>query len=147
VGDLANIEAPKGLRLAADIATAHPRVIGLQIGYGDLLEPAGIDRTDEAALQHVRLAVRFAAAEAARRLGFAGKSCIHPSQVGVVNEAFNPRPEEIARARRILTAAADATARGVGAFMVEGQMVDAPFIAQTRALVDLAERVGLAAPQ
>ena len=61
-------------------------------------------------------------------------------------EAFNPRPEEIARAHRIL-AAADAAARGGGAFTVEGQMVDAPFIARARALVDLAERMGLAALQ
>lgn len=36
---LANIETPRGLRLAAEIACAHPRVAGLQIGYGDLLEP------------------------------------------------------------------------------------------------------------
>src|SRR5215212_9112052 len=170
VGLLANIETPKGLRLAAEIAAAHPRVVGLQIGYADLLEPAGIDRADEAALQHVRLAVRFAAAEAgipafdgslaavaapdrlraeaeaARRLGFAGKSCIHPSQVAAVNEAFSPRPEEVAKARRVLAAAQDAAARGVGAFTVEGQMVDAPFVARARAIVELAERMGLAAP-
>ena len=51
-----------------------------------------------------------------------------------------------ARTHRILAAAADATARGVGAFMVEGQMVDAPFVARARAIVDLAERMGPAAP-
>ena len=166
IGLLANIETPRGLRLAAGIAAAHPRVVGLQIGYADLFEPAGIDRADEAALNHVRLAVRLAAAEAripafdgalaaiaepdrcraeaaaARRLGFSGKSCIHPSQVAIVNEAFLPRPEEVLRARRVLAAAAEAEARGVGAFVVEGRMVDAPFIAGARALVALAERLG-----
>jgi citrate lyase subunit beta/citryl-CoA lyase len=168
IGLLANIETPKGLRFAAEIATAHPRVNGLQIGYGDLFEPHGIDRTDESALQQVRLAVRLAAAEAripafdgslaaiaspdrcraeaeaARRLGFAGKSCIHPSQVAIVNEAFQPRPEEIARARRVVEAAESALAAGTGAFTVDGQMVDAPFIASARATLALAERLGLA---
>ena len=46
IGILANIETPKGLRLAADIATARPRVVGLQIGYADLFEPFGINRSD-----------------------------------------------------------------------------------------------------
>lgn len=166
IGILANIETPKGLRLAAEIAMAHPRVVGLQIGYGDLFEPAGINRADEAALQHVRLVVRFAAAEAgipafdgslaaiaapdrlreeavaARQLGFAGKSCIHPSQLAVVNEVFRPAEAEIARARRVIAAADDAAARGVGAFTVDGHMVDAPFIARARAVLELAARLG-----
>jgi citrate lyase subunit beta/citryl-CoA lyase len=161
---LANIETPRGLRLAAEIATAHPRVAGLQIGYGDLLEPAGIDRADEAALAHVRLAVRLAAseagipafdgalaavadpdrcrreAEAARRQGLAGKSCIHPTQIAIVNAAFMPPADAVAHARRVLAAAGDAAAKGIGAFTVDGQMVDAPFIARAQAVVALADR-------
>ena len=168
VGLLANIETPRGLHAAVEIAAAHPRVVGLQIGYGDLFEPAGIARESEAALDHVRLVVRFAAAaagipcfdgslaavdapercraeaEAARRLGFAGKSCIHPSQVPIVNAAFAPSPAEVARARRVLEAARERIAGGTGAFMVEGQMVDAPFIESARAVVALAERLGTA---
>ena len=64
VGVLLNIETPRGLRKAAELARSHPRVVGLQIGYADLLEPCGIARSDRDALAHVRLAVRFAAAEA-----------------------------------------------------------------------------------
>ncbi len=166
IGILANIETPKGLRRAAEIAAAHPRVAGLQIGYGDLFEPFGVDRADEAALQHVRIAVRFAAAEAgvpafdgslaviasperlraeaeaARRLGFAGKSCIHPSQVPVCNEVFRPTEAQVAHARRVVAAAEEAEAKGLGAFTVDGQMVDAPFIARARAVLDLAARQG-----
>jgi citrate lyase subunit beta/citryl-CoA lyase len=162
-GLLVNIETPKALRRAAELATAHPCVVGLQIGYADLLEPTGIDRRDEAALAHIRIAVRLAAAEAgvaaydgafggvndpdgyraecaaARRHGFAGKSCIHPSQIAIANEAFMPTAAEIARARTILVAAADAQARGVGAYLVEGQMIDAPFLTRARAIVALAD--------
>ncbi|MBP0494871.1 HpcH/HpaI aldolase/citrate lyase family protein [Pararoseomonas indoligenes] len=166
-GILANIETPRGLRLAAEIACADPRVTGLQIGYGDLFEPFGIARDDETALHHVRLQVRMAAAEArvpafdgalaafasldrcrteaeaSRRLGFAGKSCIHPSQIAVVNAAFQPSEAEIARAARVVAAAEEAEAKGIGAYTVDGQMVDAPFAASARAVLALASRLGL----
>src|SRR5580700_1662439 len=41
--------------------------------------------------------------EAARaaRDGFMGKLAIHPAQVGPINAAFSPQPEEIARAREV----------------------------------------------
>ena len=169
IGILANIETPKGLRLAAEIATADPRVVGLQIGYADLFEPCGITRSDPNALSYVRMAIRLAAAEAkvpsydgayavvanperyreeceeARNLGFAGKSCIHPTQVPIANECFMPRPAEIEKARRILAAAEDAAAKGVGAFVVDGQMIDEPFLASARAVVALAEQLDPAA--
>ena len=162
---LVNIETPRGLRRAAALAAAHPRVAGLQVGYGDLFEPHGIDRMDRAALDHVRLAVRLAAAEAgvfaidgayanvtdmdgyraeceaARRVGYAGKSCIHPSQVALANAGFMPGTAEVARARRIVQAAGDAEERGVGAYMVDGRMVDGPFVAGARAVIALADRV------
>ncbi|MDP4026826.1 CoA ester lyase [Methylobacterium sp. NEAU 140] len=160
---LVNIESPSGLRRAAELAGAHPRVAGLQIGYADLLEPCGIQRSDQAALAHIRLVVRLAAAEAglpaydgafagvkdpeayraeceaARRHGFAGKSCIHPTQIGIANAAFLPSPAEVAWARRILEAAADAEARGLGAILVDGQMIDPPFLSRARATVALAD--------
>src|SRR5271163_1319313 len=64
IGILANIETPRGVRLAADIASADPRIIGLQIGFGDLFEPHGIVRQNRNAVDAIRLAVRLAAAEA-----------------------------------------------------------------------------------
>ena len=164
VGVLLNIETPKGLRRAADLAQAHPRVMGLQIGYADLLEPCGIARSDRDALAHIRLAVRFAAAEAgipvydgafaavkdadgyraeclaAKAHGFAGKSCIHPSQIAIANEAFMPDAAEIAWARKVVAAAPDADARGVGAYLVDGQMIDKPFAERARAVVAFADR-------
>jgi citrate lyase subunit beta / citryl-CoA lyase len=161
---LLNIETPRGLRKAAELATAHPRVMGLQIGYADLLEPHGIARSDRDALAYIRLAVRLAAAEAgvaaydgafaavkdsegyraeclaAKRHGFAGKSCIHPSQIVTANEIFMPDAEEIAWARKVVSAAADADARGVGAYLVDGHMIDKPFVERARAVVALVDR-------
>ncbi|HSV01302.1 MAG TPA: aldolase/citrate lyase family protein, partial [Roseiarcus sp.] len=64
IGILANIETPRGVRFAAEIALADPRIVGLQIGFGDLFEPYGIARTNRTALDVIRLSVRLAAAEA-----------------------------------------------------------------------------------
>jgi len=84
-----------------------------------------------------------AEAELARRLGFLGKSCIHPSQVALANAVFRPSDEEIAHAVRVVEAARDADARGVGAYVVDGKMIDPPFVLRARALVASAERLGL----
>ena len=167
IGILANIESPRGLRLALEIATAHPRVVGLQLGLGDLFEPYGIDRADARAVHATQLTVRVAAAEAgiwacdtvygtvtdpegftreaeaARRLGFIGKSCIHPTQVPLANAVFRPTDGEIAAARRVMEAARGAEARGVGAFLVDGRMIDIPFIKRAEAILGAARRLDL----
>ena len=160
---LANIETPAALRRAAEIATAHPRVVGLQLGLGDLFEPLGIDRRDAANIHTVMFAVRLAAGEAgvfavdgafadvqnpqgyrmeaemARRLGYIGKSCIHPSQVALANDVFRASAEDLAVATRVVEASRDAAARGHGAFMVDGRMVDTPFLERAEAIVAAAK--------
>jgi citrate lyase subunit beta/citryl-CoA lyase len=168
IGILANIESPRGLRVAAEIAGAHPRVAGLQLGLGDLFEPYGVDRADAPAVHAMQLAVRLAAAEAgvwacdtvygtvadpagytreaeaARRLGYIGKSCIHPTQVPLANAVFRPTDTEISAARRIVEAARGAETSGVGAFLVDGRMIDDPFIKRAEAILGAARRLGLA---
>lgn len=167
VGLLLNIESARGLRLAYELASAHSRVAGLQLGLGDLFEPLQIARHEPAALHAVMLQMRLAAGEAgvfaydaayarfsdaegfraeaylARRLGYLGKSCIHPSQVPLANEAFRPTDAEIDHARRVVEAAADALVRGAGAYTVDGQMVDAPFVLRARAVLSTVKRLGL----
>jgi citrate lyase subunit beta/citryl-CoA lyase len=167
VGILANIESPRGLRMAAEIATAHPSVVGLQIGYGDLFAPLGILSGEPSATQFVRTAVRMAAGEAgisaydgayvnfqdregfrldsmaARHLGFAGRSCIHPSQIEVMNEVFMPSKAELAHALKVVRAAEINLGAGVGAFTVDGRLVDGPFITEAKNLLALATRLGL----
>ena len=167
VAILANIETPKALRLAAEIATASPRVVGLQAGWGDLIEPLDIDRYNPAMIEALLLAIRLAAgegnvwaydgafanikdpegykreAEAARRLGYLGKSCIHPSQVALANAVFRPTDAEIAHSLKVIEAARDAATKGIGAFTVNGKMVDAPFVRRAEAILELARKLGL----
>lgn len=158
IGLLINIETPRALRAAAEIAGAHPRVMGLQLGLGDLFEPFGLARRDAANVHAVMFAVRMAAAEAgvfacdgafgdihddegyraeaqmARRLGFIGKSCIHPRQVPLANAVFQPSEEEIAAARRIVEASRAAASEGRGAFVLDGRMIDLPFLKRAQAV-------------
>ncbi len=158
IGLLINIETPRGLRHAAELAAAHPRVAGLQLGLGDLFAPNGIAR-DPANVQATLFAVKMAAAEAgvfacdgawpdvadaegftveatmAQKLGFIGKSCIHPRQVALANTLFSVPEALVAEARRILAAAKQADAQGRGAFLFEGRMVDLPFLRRAEAIV------------
>jgi citrate lyase subunit beta/citryl-CoA lyase len=167
VGILANIESPRGLRMAAEIASSHPSVVGLQIGYGDLFAPLGILSGEPSATQFVRTAVRMAAGEAgipaydgafvnfqdregfrldsiaAKQLGFAGRSCIHPSQIEVMNEVFMPSKAELAYAMKVVRAAEINLDAGVGAFTVDGRLVDGPFITESKNLLALATRLGI----
>lgn len=166
---LLNIESPRGLRLAAEMAACHPRVAGLQLGFGDLFEPLSIARRDERNVHAAMFAMRIAAGEAgvfaydaafadvsdaegykaeaqmARRLGYIGKSCIHPSQVPLAHQVFRPSDADVAHARRVIEAARDAEARGVGAYMVDGHMVDGPFVRRAEAIMAAASALGLAA--
>jgi citrate lyase subunit beta/citryl-CoA lyase len=71
-------------------------------------------------------------------MGFGGKLCIHPDQVAVANRAFVPTEAEVDRARRLLRAYDSAAEAGVAAIEFEGQMVDEPFAAQARRVIDLA---------
>ena len=167
IGMLLNIETPSALRLASELALAHPRVKGLQLGLGDLFEPLGIARREPAAIQQAMFAVRIAAGEAgvyaydsafadiadaagyraeamlARNLGFLGKTCIHPSQVAVANDVFRPTDEEIAHARKVVEATREADAQGLGAYVVDGRMIDVPFVIRARAIVESARSLGL----
>ncbi len=68
----------------------------------------------------------------ARRLGFAGKLCIHPDQVAPVREVFMPGAQELAWARGVL-AAAEAT--GGNATTYEGKLVDKPVIDKARSIL------------
>ena len=164
IGLLLNIETPGALRRAYELASAHERVRGLQLGLADLFEPHGIVRRETVAVQQAMFALSLAAAEAgvfaydaafadiadeegfrreaqlARNLGFIGKSCIHPRQIALANAVFRPGEAELAHAQRVVAAASEADAQGLGAYVVDGKMIDAPFVARARVLLAQAQQ-------
>jgi (3S)-malyl-CoA thioesterase len=155
---LAMIETPAAIYAARDIA-ADPAVAGLIAGLNDLAHelqlPDGMDRGAMShAIQAIVLAARAGgvwgfdgvynaiddaagfAAEAAegRRLGFDGKTLIHPSQVDPCNIAFAPSQREIAAAEALVAAATG------GAQRHAGHMVEDMHVAAARALLERAAR-------
>ena len=73
----------------------------------------------------------------ARSLGFDGKWCIHPAQIGIVNEVFSPTDREVEWAKKVVAAYEEANAEGSGSVSVDGQMVDAASIRMARTTLDL----------
>jgi citrate lyase subunit beta/citryl-CoA lyase len=164
---LLNIETTQALRTAYQLACVHPRVAGLQLGLADLFEPIGISRQEQFAIKYAMMQVKLAAAEAgidafdgafadiqnmegflaeasfSAQIGFSGKSCIHPSQIPLANQAFRPSDAAIAHAIKVVAAARVAEASGVGAYVVDGKMIDPPFVRSAEALVAVATRMGL----
>jgi citrate lyase subunit beta/citryl-CoA lyase len=146
------IESPEGVLRAAEIADAHPRVVGLGLGVGDFSFSLGVSQNGLAvtiaAFQIVLAAAaagrvplglassiaNFADLEEyrsavieARRLGFRGALCLHPSQVPILNEIFSPTPEDYERAEEIISEYEPVLAQGVGAMTTSsGIFVDAP---------------------
>ncbi|KAK4226915.1 putative beta subunit of citrate lyase [Podospora fimiseda] len=77
-----------------------------------------------------------------KEMGFNGKQCIHPDQVGVVQRMFGPGEKEVEWAVRVVIADEKASAKGRGAWTLDDQMIDAPVVGKARALVEKAERCG-----
>ncbi|HEY8857315.1 MAG TPA: CoA ester lyase [Rugosibacter sp.] len=68
----------------------------------------------------------------AKALGMGGKLCIHPGQVGAVNTTWQPTPEEIIWAHKVL-AAGDAA--GANAVAVNGVMIDRPLLLKAQRII------------
>ena len=151
---LAMIETAAGVLAAAEIAQESA---GLIAGTNDLRAelriPTGKDRNAiSTALQTIVLAARAAgvpvfdgvfndledpdgfASECVdgRRLGFDGKSLIHPKQIEACNRAFSPSEEELARARRLVDEF------GGGAERFEGEMIERMHVEAAQRLLDRA---------
>jgi citrate lyase subunit beta/citryl-CoA lyase len=84
-----------------------------------------VDFRDEAGLR--------AASSASRAEGFSGRIAIHPAQVAVINECYQPGREEIAHAARVL--AAFAAAPGAGTVGLDGKMLDIPHLKQAQGVL------------
>jgi len=152
------VESAGGLHAAWEIAAA-PGVAGVLFGGADYAadlgctmewEPlfharsvlvaacarAGVELLD---VPHLDIADELDLSASTRRIkamGFTGRACIHPSQIGPVHAVFTPTEAEIARARRILEAF---EAAGGGAALLDGKLIEKPLI---RAAMRTLEHVG-----
>lgn len=153
---VAMIEDPAAMLDARAIARVQ-RVMALCFGAEDFTAITGGAPTPEV-LRHPKLIVHYAAkaegklsfgllqsiadysdldalgaaACEAKAHGFDGATCIHPSGVPILNQAFDPTDAERDWARRVIEAAATSDA----AFALDGRMVDAPVLARARKILD-----------
>lgn len=153
------LEDPGAVLDARSIAAA-PRVLAVMTGGEDLATALGAEPTPDV-LRVPKLMVHLAAkaagvrsfgllrtvadyndpdgiaqaADEARRHGFDGASCVHPSVVPILNRGFSPTEAEVVHARAVIAAAEAAAAQGLGAFAFEGRMVDEPVVRRARAVL------------
>ena len=85
----------------------------------------------------------LAEATLARRMGYCGKTLIHPRQIPLAHRAFTPAAKEVAYYRRLLDAFEAAVAAGSAAVSLDGTMVDVAMAERARRFLALADQVGV----
>jgi citrate lyase subunit beta/citryl-CoA lyase len=159
------LETPRGVLGAGAIASA-PGVGALVMGTSDLTKDlharhsrdrqpliaslglsvlaaraAGVAALDGVHLDLDDHAGLVAACHQARDMGFDGKTLIHPKQIDAANAAFAPAAAEIAWARRVLAAHAEAEANGRGVALLDGRLVENLHVEEAHRMIALADAI------
>ncbi len=159
------VETAEAIPQMDAICRASMRMVALGVGGEDLATDLGAEATPDALDLPKRLGIIAARGagilptgfigtvaditdlEAYRRvlrrskaLGYACASCVHPSQVAIINEEYGEAPELVARSERMVAAFAVALSQGLGAVSFEGQMIDEPVVARARQVLARARR-------
>src|SRR6188768_1781354 len=160
------IESPLGVLRAEEIASDSDRIACLVVATGDLLNQLHGRRTpDRVALVHSLSQVLLAgraydravvdgistdlkdmqsfehACRLARDLGFDGKSLVHPFQLPYCNDAFTPKPHDLAAANEVIEALGRANQEGRGTVEVNGRLVEGHHVSAARRLLALADMI------
>jgi citrate lyase subunit beta/citryl-CoA lyase len=165
-----SLESAKGVWFAYEIASSSPRVRSMMCGTaenGDLqadlgytwsaegqeklyvrsrvllaARAAGVEHVLDGAFSNVRDAEALCIdCEASRRLGYRGRSVIHPEQMDTVNRVFRPTDAELDYYRRVVEAFDAAVARGSAATTVDGKLVDYAMVGTAKRVIAWAEEI------
>ena len=160
-----SIESAKSVVNAYSIARADLRVNALIFGLYDFLHDMHLDYVDNdvTGYSYARMKIPVDAraagvvaidaiwqkvddivglrndAASARRLGYVGKSIIHPTHIEPVHESFKPNRIEIRWATKVVNALGPAMRKGKGSGVVklDGKMIDAAHYKQAKAILDI----------
>lgn len=163
-----SIETAKGVVNANSIASSHKNVTALVFGVFDYLYDMNIDveYDDFVSYNYARSRIpvdaRAAGIDAldgiwqnvndidglikdaaiAKKLGYSGKTLIHPSHINPVHDIFRPTKKQIEWAKKVLAALQDTFEKGNvrGAKLLEGKMIDAVHYKQAKAVISAAEQ-------
>ena len=162
---IATLETPRGILNALSIADASARNTALFFGSGDYTSALGAPVSDSV-LQYPRSVVAAAAAAAglqaidaaffqdvkntqatrrdallARELGFSGKVVFHPDQIAVANQVFSPTPEELDRAKLLISTYRDSIRQGHGTAVGAGVFVAVDLVVAAERVLKLADAI------
>jgi citrate lyase subunit beta/citryl-CoA lyase len=160
------IESPVAVLRAEEIAAASERIACLIVASSDLLNQLNGRRTPDRvallhSLSHVLLAGRAYdrsvvdgistdlkdmqsfefSCRLGRDLGFDGKSLIHPFQLPYCNDAFTPKPHDLAAALEVIDALDHAHREGRGTVVVNGRLIEGHHVKAARRLLALADMI------
>ena len=161
-----SIETARGVANAYEIASADERVNALVFGVFDFLYDMRLDynESDNLGYLYARSKIPVDAraasvvaidaiwqkvddteglirdATSAKKLGYSGKSIIHPGQIEPVHKVFLPSKSEIEWAKKVVAALGEAMEKGTGrlAVRLDGRMIDAVHYKQAKAILDAA---------
>jgi citrate lyase subunit beta-like protein len=150
---LACIESALGLLNIREIIASDKRVDGLVFAAEDYCTDTGILRTksrkellyarqkvvstacafgvqciDLVCVDYQNEATLKEECEEGRSFGFSGKQAIHPSQISLIHASFSPSEKEIEKAKKIVELYEEHVKKGVGAFSLDGHMIDMPIV-------------------
>jgi citrate lyase subunit beta / citryl-CoA lyase len=163
-----SIETAKGVINANSIASAHENVVALVFGVFDYLYDMNIDAEydDYISYNYARSKIPVDAKAAgidaldgiwqnvndvdglvkdalnAKKLGYSGKTLIHPSHISPVHDIFKPTKKQIEWAKKVIAALEDSFEKGNarGAKLLEGKMIDAVHYKQAKAVMNAAKQ-------
>jgi citrate lyase subunit beta/citryl-CoA lyase len=162
------VESALGVQHMAEIACASPRIVSLSLGSEDFTRDIGVEPSADGVEQEygkgmtvvaARLAgiqpqglsstlANFAdldgltrSAERANKIGFKGASCIHPTQVPILNRAYSPSADAVDYAYRVINIYEETEAAGRASVSLDGKMIDIPIVERARTLVARAEAI------
>ncbi|KAL2914063.1 hypothetical protein HK105_206508 [Polyrhizophydium stewartii] len=163
---LASIESAQGIMNIREIAKADPRIEALVFAAEDYAADTGLLRTPSRTemlfarqtvvtaacafgLQSIDLVcVDFQSPEIleqecteGRQFGFTGKQAIHPKQIAAIHRVFAPSTQDVERASRIVGGYEEHLRKGVGAFNLDGKMIDMPVVKWAQRLLAKAESI------
>ncbi|KAI9322516.1 Pyruvate/Phosphoenolpyruvate kinase-like domain-containing protein, partial [Dichotomocladium elegans] len=169
---IASVESALAIMNIREIATADPRLDALIFAAEDYCADLGLIRTPSRkemvfarqsivnaaaayGLQSLDLVcvdyqnqdiLREECAEG-REFGFTGKQAIHPDQIPIIQEMFLPDPGDLSRAIKILEGYEHHKEKGVGAFSLDGKMIDMPVVKWAEKLISRAKAGGMDNPK
>lgn len=157
-----SIESAEGVVNTYNISSFSKRIPAVVFGVFDLLNDIGVEYTknpEGAKYSRAKIPIDARAAGVmaidaiwqdlkdieglkndcleGKKLGYSGKSIIHPDQISITHEVFYPNEIEIEWAKKVTTTYPESVKKGRGAIVIDEKMIDEVHYKQAKAILDM----------